>query len=300
MSRLQQMRVFVKVVERGSLSRAAADLGVTQPTVSKAVAALEGELRAQLLLRSTRRLTVTEPGRRYYRRCRAILDALDEADLELVEGEAPRGTLKVHGPVVLGELFLGPVAAEFQKAHPQVRCEVTCLDAFVDLVAEGADLALRLGEVKDPSIVRRRLGTMRRLLVASPGYLKAHGAPRHPADLERHRSVRFSGLPSGDQVTAGRHTVTMQPGFLSNNAVVLREALLEGLGIGLVIEFLVADDLKRGRLVEVLPSHPLAPIEVSAVFPSARFIPVRTRVFTDALVQHLARVPGMTLAATRR
>ncbi len=299
MDRLQRMRVFAKVVERGSLSKAATDLGVTQPTVSKALAALERELRTQLLLRSTRRVSVTEPGRRYYRRCRAILDALEEADTELLEGEAPRGALKVHGPVVLGEQFLGPVAAEFQARHPLVRCEVTCLDAFVDLVAEGADLALRLGEVKDPSIVRRRLGTMRRLLVASPAYLKAHGTPRQPAELAGHRSVRFTGLPTGDQVTAGRTTVTLQPGFLSNNAVVLREALLAGLGVGLVIEFLVADDLKRGRLVEVLPAHPLAPIDVSVVFSSARFIPLRARVFVEALVERLRRVPGMTLAGKR-
>jgi len=297
MDRLQRIRVFAKVVERGSLSKAAKDLGVTQPTVSKALSALESEVRSQLLLRSTRRLTVTEPGRRYYQRCRAILDALDEADTELAEREAPRGVLKVHGPVVLGELFLGPVAADFQREHPQVRCEVTCLDAFVDLVAEGADVALRLGEIKDPSIVRRRLGTMRRLLVASPAYLKANGAPKQPGDLSKHRSVRFTGLPTGDQVTLGRTTVTMTPGFLSNNAVVLREALLRGLGVGLVIEFLVAEDLKKGRLVEVLPAHPLTPIEVSAVFPSARFIPLRARVFVDALAKRLAEVPGMTLAA---
>ncbi|MEW5741602.1 MAG: LysR family transcriptional regulator [Myxococcota bacterium] len=294
MDQLQQIRVFAKVVERRSLSKAARDLGVTQPTVSKALSALEARLRSQLLLRSTRSVTVTEAGQRYYQRCRSLIDALDEADTELEEREAPRGTLKVHGPVVLGEMFLGPVAAEFQRDHPQVRCEVTCLDAFVDLVAEGADLALRLGEVKDPSVVRRRLGTMRRLLVASPGYLKVHGTPKQPGELASHRSVRFSGLPTGDQVTAGRTTVSMSPGFLSNNAVVLREALLRGLGIGLVIEFLVADDLKKGRLVEVLPAHPLSPIEVSAVFPSARFIPLRARVFVDYLVKRLATVPGMS------
>lgn len=296
MDRLQQIRVFTKVVERGSLSKAARDLGVTQPTVSKALSALEAALKSQLLLRSTRRVTVTDPGRRYYERCRAVIDALDEADTELAEREAPRGTLKVHGPVVLGEVFLGPVAAEFQRDHPQVRCEVTCLDAFVDLVAEGADVALRLGEVKDPSVVRRKLGTMRRLLVASPAYLKRHGTPRHPQELAEHRSVRFSGLPTGDQVTAGRTTVAMTPGFLSNNAVVLREALVRGLGIGLVIEFLVADDLRRGRMVEVLPAHPLTPIEVSAVFPSARFIPQRARVFVDYLVRRLEDVPGMAPA----
>lgn len=295
MDQLQQIRVFAKVVERRSLSKAARDLGVTQPTVSKALSALEARLRSQLLLRSTRSVTVTEAGQRYYQRCRSLIDALDEADTELEE-RAPQGTLKVHGPVVLGEMFLGPVAAEFQRDHPQVRCEVTCLDAFVDLVAEGADLALRLGEVKDPSVVRRRLGTMRRLLVASPAYLKAQGTPKQPADLSNHRAVRFSGLPTGDQVTAGRTTVAMSPGFLSNNAVVLREALLRGLGIGLVIEFLVADDVRRGRLVEVLPAHPLTPIEVSVVYPSARFIPLRARVFVDYLARRLATVPGMARA----
>lgn len=296
MDRLSQLAVFHKVVERGSLSRAARDLGLAQPTVSKAVAALEARLRAQLLLRSTRRLTVTEAGRRYYAQSRSILESLEEAQLELKDDGTPRGTLRLHGPVVLGELFLGPIAVEFQRRHPGVRCELTFLDSFVDLVAEGADLAIRLGSIDDPSVVRRRLGAMRRLFVASPRALRGRGAPRTPADLAQHPSVRFSGLASGDAVTAGGVQVQMKPAFVANNAVVLREALVAGLGVGLVTEWLVADELRDGRLVEVLPAHPPPAIEVSAVYPSPRFIPLRARLYVELLLERLRGKQGMQLA----
>jgi DNA-binding transcriptional LysR family regulator len=293
MDHLEQLKVFRKVVERGSLSRAARDLGITQPTVSKAVARLEARVRTQLLLRSTRRLSVTEAGRRYYEHCRVILESLDEAERELGDDATPRGTLRLHGPVVLGELFLGPIAVEFQRRHPQVRCELTFLDSFVDLIAEGADVAIRLGEVSDASIVRRRLGSMRRMFVAAPRYLRAAGVPKAPADLAGHPAVRFSGLPTGDTVTAGEARVAMQRGFLANNAVVLRDALVGGLGVGLVTEWLVAEQLERGTLVEVLPLSPPPPIEVSAVFPSPRFIPLRARMYVDFLVTRLRGRRGM-------
>lgn len=297
MDRLQQIRVFTKVVERGSLSRAARDLGVTQPTVSKALAALENELKQRLLLRSTRRVTVTDSGRRYYDRCREVIETLDEAEAELADDETPRGTLRVHGPVVLGEMFIGPAAVQFQRRHPNVRCELTFLDSYVDLVAEGADLAIRLGHVTDPSIVRRRVGAMKRVLVASPEYLAKNGTPKEPADLAKHAAVRFSGLPSGNSLSIGGTTIEMTPGFLSNNAVTLRDGLLGGLGIGLVTEWLVHEDLKKKALVEVLPETPPAGIEVNVVFPTARFVPRRARMFVEFFMKTLKRTPGMSFNA---
>ncbi|MCA2979381.1 MAG: LysR family transcriptional regulator [Myxococcaceae bacterium] len=300
MDALQRLRLFGKVVERGSLSRAARDLGVGQPAASKALAALEADVGARLVLRSTRRLTLTEAGRRYYERSRQALAVLDEASAELADGDAPRGTLKLHGPVVLGELFLGPAAVEFQRRHPQVRCELTLLDSYVDLVAEGADLSIRLGAITDASVVRRRLGTMERLLVAAPGYLRRVGVPRRPADLAALRAVRFSGFPSGNALTLGAPggvtTVELEPAFLSNNALTLRQALVGELGVGLVPRWLVEDDLVARRLVEVLPAFPPAPMEVSAVVPSAKFTPTRVREFLRLMTKRLARVPGMTLA----
>lgn len=299
MDQLQRLRLFSKVVERGSLSKAARDVGVGQPAVSKAIAAMEDELGARLLLRSTRTLTLTEAGRRYYERCRQALAVLDEARAELAEGDVPRGTLKLHGPVVLGELFLGPASVAFQQRFPQVKCELTLLDSYVDLVAEGADLSIRLGAITDASVVRRRLGSMERLLVAAPGYLKRHGVPRRPEDLAAHRSVRFSGLPQGNALTlpwgANPVTVEMTPNYLSNNAVTLRQALLGELGIGLVTRWLVEDDLRRRKLVVVLPDAPPPALEVSAVVPTAKFTPTRVREFLRVLMKTFARVPGMTL-----
>jgi DNA-binding transcriptional LysR family regulator len=301
MDPLQRLRLFGKVVERGSLSRAAKDLGVGQPAASKALAALEADVGTRLILRSTRRLTLTEAGRRYYERSRQALAMLDEANAELADGDVPRGTLKLHGPVVLGELFLGPAAVDFQRAHPQVRCELTLLDSYVDLVTEGADLSIRLGAITDASVVRRRLGQMERLLVAAPGYLRRAGVPRRPEELSALRSVRFSGLPSGNALTltspAGATTVEVEPAFLSNNAVTLRQALVGELGVGLVTRWLVDEDLRRKKLIEVLPGFVPPPLEVSAVVPSAKFTPTRVREFLRFLMKRFAGVPGMRLTA---
>jgi DNA-binding transcriptional LysR family regulator len=286
--RLQQLRIFSRVVERGSLTRAAADLRLSQPTVSKQLAQLERSLGVALVLRTTRTLTVTDAGQRFYARCRTMLETWDEAATELGEGAQLKGTLRVHGPVVLGELFLGPIAVAFQRAHPQVRCELTFLDGFVDLVAERADLALRLGAIEDPSIVRKKLGAMRRLLVASPSYLRRTGVPRRPAELSRHAWVRFSGLAGGDTQQVGSALIGFTPTFVANNAVVLKGALLGGLGVGLVTQWLVERELKSGRLVEVLPQHPVRDLDVSVVLPSPRFVPARVRAFIDALERGLA------------
>lgn len=293
MDRLQQLRVFSRVVERGSLSKAATDLQTTQPTVSKALSELEKSLSTQLLLRSTRRLTITDAGRKFYARCRTLIETWDEATTELHESAGPRGVLRVHGPVVLGEMYVGPIAVEFQRRNPQVRFELTFLDGFVDLVAERADLALRLGTITDPSIVRRRLGTMRRLLVASPEYLRARGVPKKPQELSSHDWVRFSGIAGGDSQQVGKELVAFNPTFLANNAVVLKDALLRGLGVGLVTEWLVSRELKNGKLIEVLPRHPVTSLDVSVVFPSPRFVPERVRAFVEALEAELMRAPGM-------
>ncbi len=305
MDQLQRLRMFSKVVERGTLSKAAADIGVGQPAVSKAIAAMEEELGVRLLLRSTRTLTLTDAGRRYYERCRQALAVLDEAHAEVTEGDVPRGTLKLHGPVVLGELFLGPATVAFQRKFPQVRCELTLLDSYVDLVTEGADLSIRLGAITDPSVVRRRLGTMERLLVAAPGYLKKHGVPRTPEDLANHRAVRFSGLPSGNTLTLNSVSVEMAPSYLSNNAITLKQALLGELGVGLVTRWLVEEELRRGKLVVVLPDAPPESLEVSAVVPTAKFTPTRVREFLRLLTKTFQHVPGMALlegtpSATRR
>ena len=293
MDRLKAVQIFSRVVERGSLSRAAEDLGIGQSTVSKALAGLEQTVGTQLVLRSTRRVTVTEAGLRFHRETRSMLETWEAATQALTEGDELRGTLKIHGPVVLGELYLGPIAVAFQRQHPAVRCELTFFDGFVDLVAEGADLALRLGAVTDASIIRRRLGSMQRLLVASPDYLARRGRPRSPSDLERHDWVRFTGLAGGDTQRIGRHQVRLTPTFLANNAVTLKHAALGGLGVALVTRWLVHDELRSGALIEVLPRHPLTALEVNAVFPTPRFIPRRVRQFVAALEAGLRDAPGM-------
>lgn len=299
MDQLQQLRTFVRVAERGSLSQAARELGVTQPTVSKQLAALESRLSTRLLQRTTRRVSLTDAGRRYYDRCRAVLAELDEAASELGPSHGLRGALRVHAPTTFGELFLAKLAVQFQARHPELKLDLVLNDRYVNLIEEGADVALRMGRGSEPGRVVRRLGSLPRVLVASPAYLASAGTPGNVAELVAHRGVRFSGAPSGDtlelQGPDGPISARLPSAFTSNNALVLREALLAGAGIGQVPRWLVHEPLAAGALVEVLQPLSVAAVEFNAVFPSGRFVPERARRFVDHVTRGLGGVPGIAL-----
>jgi DNA-binding transcriptional LysR family regulator len=298
MDRFTTMATFVRVAQLGSLSAAARDLGLTQPAVSQQVAALERRLGVRLLNRSTRRLAPTEAGERYLAQARRILEAVADAEDGLAEAsDALTGSLRVHAPAGVGQAHLAPILIGFQQHHPELAVELIADDRYADLIGEGVDVAIRLGTLASPGLVARRLATLRRILVASPDYVAAHGSPETPADLARHPHVRFSWAAAGDSVPLvgrdGKLEVRVQPRFLANNAFVLIEAIRAGIGIGGAQLPLVQPLLDQGALVRVMPDYAYAPLEVHAVYPSGRFVPRRVRAFVDHLAAALPAIPGL-------
>jgi len=298
MDRFTTMATFVRVAELGSLSAAARDLGLTQPAVSQQVAALERRLGVRLLNRSTRRLALTEAGERYHAQARRILEAVAEAEDGLAEAsDTLTGSLRVHAPAGLGQAHLAPILIGFQQRHPELAVELIADDRYADLIGEGVDVAIRLGALASPGLVARRLATLRRILVASPGYVAAHGRPGTPEDLARHPHVRFSWAAAGDAIPlvgpAGPLEVRVRSRFLANTAFVLIEAIRAGIGIGGAQLPLVQTLLESGALVRVMRDYAYSPLEVHAVYPSGRFVPRRVRAFVDHLAAELPRIPGL-------
>jgi DNA-binding transcriptional LysR family regulator len=298
MDRFTTMATFLRVAELGSLSAAARALGLTQPAVSQQVAALERRLATRLLNRTTRRLALTEAGERYYTQARQILEALAEAEDGLAApADALAGSLRVHAPVGLGQMHLAPILIGFHRRHPVLTVELILDDRYADLIGEGVDVAIRLGPLPSSGLVARRLATLRRVLVAAPDYIAAHGSPTTPEALADHPHIRFSWVAAGEAVPLigpdGPLSVRVQSHFLANNAFVLVEAICAGLGIGGAQLPLVQGLLDQGRLVRVLPDHAYAPLAVHAVTPSARFTPRKTRAFIDHLATELPRIPGL-------
>jgi DNA-binding transcriptional LysR family regulator len=298
MDRFMLMRTFARVAEKGSLSAAARDLALTQPAISQQITALERELQVRLLHRTTRGLTLTDEGERYYQRVKDILGAVEEAAEALKTPDGPlNGLVRVQAPSGFGQLHVAPSLIAFKQRHPDLVVDLILEDRISDLVSEGVDLAIRLGEVKSPGLTVRRLGKIRRLLVASPAYARERGLPRAPEDLHSHPFVRFSWMASGDDLTLvgpdGPMTVETQATFLANNAFALIEAVRSGLGIGAVQGPLVHGLLQEGELVEVLPDWAYPPLDMHAVYPSRRFIPRRVRALVEHLAATLAHVPGM-------
>jgi DNA-binding transcriptional LysR family regulator len=295
MDRLVALQTFVRVLELGSLSAAARDLRLSQSAVSQQMAALEKHLGARLLHRTTRRVTATAAGEDYYGQAKNILALVDasEAALRTNVDAGLKGSLRVQAPTGLGRHVVAGVAIDFQLRHPGVRVEVLLDDRIADLVGEGVDVAIRLGPLAPSMLVAKRLGTLDRILVASPVYARKHGLPETPESLATHPHVRFSWLANGDDITLqgknGPVTVRVPTCFAANNTFVLIQAIEAGVGIGGVQSPLVREALARGSLVPVLPSFRYPPLEVHAVYPSAAYIPEIARTFV-ALLEDAMRI----------
>lgn len=307
MDTLRSMRLFVRAVELGSLSAAAREAGTTQPTVSKALGALEKELGVRLLERSTTSLLPTVEGTRFYARAGRVLEEYEEAvaDARGLTRQAA-GLLRVNAPVALGQFRLNALVQEFLALHPAISIELILNDRFADLVEEGVDVALRLGGPLPPDAVARRAALSPRYLVAAPAYLARHPAPRRPEDLARHDYIRFAWLAGGDDVElhhakrpAVVAKVTTQGRYRVNNALAIRDSLAMGAGIGLCPLWLVHDMLEDGRLVRVLPAWRGAAQELSLVTPSRRYQPLRARLFIDFVGARMPGLPGFDAAAAR-
>lgn len=292
---LAAMGVFVRVAELGSLSAAGRDLKLSQPAVSQKVTALEQHLGVRLVNRTTRQLALTEAGRTYYARAKPVLAAVDEA-AELAAGTAGQlmGYLRIQAPTGFGQMHLADIAIAFQLMHPGLTIELMLDDRYVDLTEQAVDLAIRFGTLRSSSLVARRLGTLRRILVAAPAYLAQHGTPSTPEELATHRQVRFSWAATDDTMPlagpAGSQPVVVRTSFLANNTFVLTKALVAGLGLGGAQLPQIAAELSSGALVQIMPAYHYAPLDVHAVMPTSHFVPAKVRMFIDHLRSALSDI----------
>jgi len=289
MDRLLAMEMFVRVVETGSFSKAAREFNTTQPTVTKQVAATEARLKVRLLNRNTRGVSLTEPGALYYEKCKTIVRDAEEADsiVQLRQNQA-QGLLRVGTSVAFGRRVVVPLALEYMRRHPQVQLDLSFEDRYVDLIAQGIDVAIRMGKLADSSLGARYLGANPWVMVASPAYLKKHGTPKRAQDLSAHVALIYSSVvgdefwrmhtPKGDPVT-----VPVSGRFRSNNLSAVLAAARDGLGIALMPRYVASESLAAGKVHQVLGDHALPEQEIHAVFPSPKLVPGKVSGFVAFL-----------------
>lgn len=294
MDRIDSLRLFVRVVETGSFSRAATELGVAQPTATKAIAALEQRLGARLLHRSTRGVTPTEAGALYYDKARRIAIELDEAEsiATLRQGEVG-GTLRISASVAFGRRVLVPLALAWQRAHPRVTLDLGFEDRYVNLVEQGVDLAVRMGRLADSSLGARWLGTNPWTTVASPAYLAEHGEPRDPQALASHRCLVYSSVQGDDRwhYTGADGTALSVPvtgPLRSNNLTALLTAAVDGMGVAVLPRYVASGAIGRGEVLPLLDAWRLPAQEIHAVHPSPRLVPAKVLGFIAYLQEALA------------
>jgi len=290
MQGLQQFLAFAQTARRGSFAAAARDLGGSPSTLAKSVARLETALGVKLFHRTTRQVSLTVDGERLFHRCERVLAEFEDLQADAAGARAaPSGMLRVDMPIFYGRRFVLPLLAALQRQHPALTFEVRLQDSFADLVRDGIDLAVRMGELRDSSLVARRIDSQQLVMVAAPAYLKAHGTPRRLEELAGHQAVAFRMPTSGRkrpwQLRQGRRTVELHPAHtvLINDTESLATAARLGLGLCQLPDNIVQDELARGDLVEVMQVHRPAPMPISAVVPSGRLVPPRVRVLLDAL-----------------
>ncbi|KAE8758484.1 LysR family transcriptional regulator [Paraburkholderia madseniana] len=297
MDRLRAYEVFVTVVSRGSFTRAADALETSPANVTRYVNELEAHLGTRLLNRTSRRLSLTEGGETLYARCKSILD--DVAETEGLVSSAsvePRGRLRINAPVSFGILHLAPLWPEFMRKYPGVELDVALIDRVVDIVEEGYDLAIRISHAGSTSHAARKLATSRNILCASPDYLARCGYPAAPADLIEHQCIGYSYAATGDEWQLmdsehKAHTVKVNCHMHTNNGDTARAAALAGQGVIWQPTFLIGNDLRAGKLVQVLPDYRLPDIDVLALYPSRRHLSAKIRAVVDFLVDAFGGVP---------
>jgi DNA-binding transcriptional LysR family regulator len=286
MDRLESMSTLITAVEAGSLSAASRKLGMPLATVSRKVSELETHLRTRLVNRTSRRLTLTDAGRSYVAACKRILDDIGEAE-RAASGEyaAPRGDLVIAAPIVFGRLHVLPVAIEFLKTYPDIDVRLTLADSVVNLQEHHVDLAVRISELPDSSLVATRVGAIRRVVCGSPDYFAARGTPKSPVDLARHDCITFHGLTSPDRWQFGEGksalSVPIHSRLTVNTAEAAIDAAIASVGVTRVLGYQVASALRSGALTLALEKFEPAPRPVSLVYAGQGLLPLKLRAFID-------------------
>jgi DNA-binding transcriptional LysR family regulator len=307
--RALEMTTLVAAAEHSGFSAAARALGVTPSAVSKTISRLEARLGVRLLNRTTRRLTATAEGETLIARGRHILAELDEAEMEVTRTRgSPRGLLRLHSLVAFGLHQLPPVLPEFLRRYPEVQIELSISDRLVDLVEEGGDLAVRSGQLRDSTLIARKICETERVICAAPSYLKRHGTPRRPEDLLKHDCIVISGNPQlrrwpfddpGNR--DGLRTIEVGGSFAANNAENVLQMALLGLGIVRLGDVVTAEHIGAGRLVPILTdTHHVEPVPLHAVYPQSRLRSPKVAAMVDFLIEHFAHAPWRIPPRRRR
>lgn len=297
MDKVQEMSSFVAVVEAGSFVAAAESTGSSKAAMSRRIADLEQRLGARLLHRTTRRLSLTDDGQLFFARAKELLAALDEAESEISSrsGE-PIGVLRINAPLTFGVMHLAPLWGRFAALYPKVSLDISLSDHVVDLVEEGYDVVIRITNLPSSQLVSRKLASTRIVLCASPDYVARHGLPSHPQDLARHAVISYRYWSTGDEwqftgPSGELERVHVRARIHTNNGDTCRAAALDHQGVILQPDFLVAQDLRAGHLVELMPQFHAMTVGIYAVYSSRKHLPLKTRRLVDFLVEQFQRVP---------
>lgn len=297
MDRLDILRTFVAIADRRSFAEAARHLRMSPAAASRAIAALEDELGVAVFRRTTRSVALTDAGASYLERCRHALTELEDAG-RAIRGEAanPHGTLSVTAPVMFGRMHIAPVLADLMRAHPRLKVTLMLTDRNVRVIEEGIDVAVRIGELSDSSLIARQVTQVRHVLVASPAYLAAHPAPRSPAELKMHSIIALDSMtPNGEwRFDASRaKPVRIEPRLHTNDVAAAIDAAVRGLGIVRLLSYQVIDHLAAGRLLPVLDDFALEPAPVTLLHSAARQASANVRAFVDAAGRYFRRVGSL-------
>jgi DNA-binding transcriptional LysR family regulator len=288
MDRLGAMSVFVTVVESGSLSAAGRKLSMSLPTVSRKISELESHIRARLLIRSTTKLALTDAGKSYLAACKSIIESVEEAERKAAgEYSAPTGDLIIAAPIVFGRLHIVPIVAEFLKTYPDVDVQLVLEDRPLDLLENHIDLAVRVGELPDSSLIAARVGQIRNVVCASPKYLKEHGTPKVPKELVNHDCINFTfaalGSPDVWTFSVGKSETAMRirSRLVVNTAEAAIDAAIAGVGITRVLSYQVKKAAQSGALITILTKYESAPIPIHLIYTGQRLLALKLRAFLD-------------------
>lgn len=293
MENLTDIAVFVQVVKANSFTAAARDLDISRSVTSKYVSRLEQRLGIRLLNRTTRRLRLTEAGVRFYEQSRSALGQLEDAEGEIQAMQsAPKGKLRISAPSSFGVIHLAPLIPELQENYPDLSIELSLDDKLVDIVETGTDVAIRIADLPDSTLIAKRIANCRYVVCASPNYLEEHGGPNTPDDLAEHNCLlfKFWGSPAQWQFLDKNDQfvdVTVRGNAVSNNSLAMREMLLQGGGITMAPTFLVGEDIEKGHLKAVLSDHRFKPLSIYAVYPHRQFLAAKVRAFLEFLSERI-------------
>ncbi len=296
MSRYEDLETYVRTVESGSFTAAAKQLGIAKSAVSRRIQDLEARLKAQLIVRTTRKLTLTDQGRALFDRARILLNDWEETEAVVSQNQTSiSGIIRISAPLSFGVTHLGPALIEFMNIHPDIQLEIDFSDRRIDLISEGLDVAIRIGKLPDSGLIARKIATIRTVAVASPDYVAAHGYPHSPSDLLNLRELRYSlrnthkwnyTSPNG-----GRGEIEIPSRLSASNGEFLRDAAIAGMGVLLEPSFILYEDIQSKKLVQLLPDYKWDELGAYAVYPHTRHLSARVRTLVDHLMD---RCGGIT------